>query len=68
MAFFTSKADRFNVSDELLYREQKELAIGHGVGVKWEVKDGKVTIESTWLPFYELPAIEHRNLKTIHFQ
>lgn len=60
MAVFTSKADRFNMSDELLYRDFQELAIGHGVGVDWKTENGKVNIESTWLPFYELPSVEHR--------
>ena len=59
--FFTSKADRFNVADELLYRDSHEFAIGHGVGVDWKMDDSHLTIESTWLPFYELPTVEHRN-------
>ncbi|MCD8500519.1 MAG: hypothetical protein LRY71_01080 [Bacillaceae bacterium] len=62
MAFFTSKADRFNVADELLYRDAKELAIGHGVGVDWKIDSNEVNIESTWLPFYELPSVEHRTI------
>ncbi|NMB19025.1 MAG: helicase [Erysipelothrix sp.] len=60
MELFTSKADRFNVSDELLYRDSKELAIGHGVGVDWEVDSKEVKIESRWLPFYELPTVKHK--------
>lgn len=67
MAFFTSKADRFNVSDELLYRDSKELAIGHGVGVNWTVTDSKVQIESTWLPFHELPTVQHRTFEGYTF-
>lgn len=67
MAIFTSKADRFNVADELLYRDFKELAIGHGVGVDWNIENGKVNIESTWLPFYELPAVEHTTFEGYSF-
>lgn len=67
MAFFTSKADRFNVSDELLYRDNKELAIGHGVGVDWNIDSTDVKIESTWLPFYELPTIEHKTFQGYSF-
>src|SRR5699024_2080443 len=67
MAFFTSKADRFNISDELLYREHNELAIGHGVGVDWHVNSNEVNIESTWLPFYELPTVEHRSIEGYSF-
>ncbi|WP_138418224.1 DISARM system helicase DrmA [Aquibacillus sediminis] len=62
MAFFTSKADQYNLADELMYRDSQELAIGHGVGVDWKVDDKKVTIDSTWLPFYELPSVEHRTI------
>ncbi|USK68576.1 DISARM system helicase DrmA [Peribacillus asahii] len=62
MEFFTSKADRFNVADELLYRDFQELAIGHGVGVDWQIDEDTVRIESTWLPFYELPSVEHTTL------
>lgn len=67
IAVFTSKADRFNVTDELLYRDSREYAIGHGVGVDWEVGDSYVTIESKWLPFYELPAVEHRTINGFTF-
>ncbi|WP_078598093.1 DISARM system helicase DrmA [Evansella clarkii] len=67
MALFTSKSDRFNISDELLYRDSKELAIGHGVGVDWKDDSKQVTIESTWLPFYELPSIKHRKFETHTF-
>lgn len=63
LAYFTSKADRFNVQNELLYRDFYELAIGHGVGVDWNIESGQVTIESTWLPFYELPNVEHRTIE-----
>ncbi|MGM0840269.1 MAG: DISARM system helicase DrmA [Bacillota bacterium] len=67
MAVFSSKADRFNVSDELLYRDFKELAIGHGVGVDWNIESGRVNIESTWLPFYELPSVDHTTFKGYSF-
>jgi hypothetical protein len=67
MSFFTSKADQYNVADELLYREFQELAIGHGVGVNWVVDSDKVQIESTWLPFYELPSVEHTEMKDQDF-
>lgn len=67
VATFTSKADRFNTSDELLYRENEELAIGHGVGVDWKKNLSHITIESTWLPFYELPSIEHRTFENYSF-
>jgi hypothetical protein len=67
MSFFTSKADQYNVADELLYRDFQELAIGHGVGVNWQVDSNIVQIESTWLPFYELPSVEHTELNDHDF-
>lgn len=62
LGVFTSKADKFNVQDELLYRDFKESAIGHGVGVDWTQNSGKNTLYSTWMPFYELPMVEHTKI------
>lgn len=62
----SSKADKWNYEDELLYRHVKEYAIGHGVGVDYQVIDGKCTIKTTWLPMYELPAVEHRKLEQLN--
>ena len=59
IAVFQSVADRFNVADELLYREHTELATGHGVGVDWQQRGEATRLFTTWLPFYELPVVEH---------
>jgi hypothetical protein len=59
-AAFSSKADKWNYEDELLYRHVKEYAIGHGVGVDYQVDSDLCTISSNWLPAYELPVVEHR--------
>lgn len=59
-AAFSSKADKGNYEDELLYRHVKEYAIGHGVGVEYQIDSEKCTIKSNWLPTYELPVVEHR--------
>ena len=59
---FSSKADKWNYEDELLYRHVKEYAIGHGVGVNYEIKSGVCSIQSDWLPSYELPSVEHRKI------
>lgn len=59
---FTSKADSYHLQEELLYRDKKEIAIGHGVGVDW-IEQGKITtIYATWMPRYELPSVEHRRI------
>jgi len=59
IAKFTSKADKYHVQNELLYRDKEELAIGHGVGVDWETIQNSTIIYSTWMPRYELPTVEH---------
>lgn len=59
VAKFISKADQFNIQNELLYRDKEELAIGHGVGVDWKIDGNITTIYSTWMPRYELPNVEH---------
>ncbi|WP_107841254.1 DISARM system helicase DrmA [Metasolibacillus meyeri] len=62
VAVFQSVADRFNVADELLYREHTELATGHGVGVDWQKSGEEMRLFTTWLPFYELPVVEHTTI------
>ena len=64
---FTSKADRYHLQEELLYRDKKEIAIGHGVGVDWENVGNITTIYSTWMPRYELPSVEHSKIKNQNF-
>src|SRR5690606_28591195 len=59
---FTSKADSYHLQEELLYRDKKEIAIGHGVGVDWIEQGKTTTIYSTWMPRYELPSVEHRRI------
>lgn len=59
IGLFTSKADQYHLQDELLYRDKKEISIGHGVGVDWEDAGDITTIYSTWMPRYELPSVEH---------
>ena len=59
---FSSKSDQYNLQDELLYRDQKEVVIGHGVGVDWEIDEEVAILYTTWLPRYELPSIAHRKL------
>lgn len=68
IAKFTSKADQYNVQNELLYRDKEELAIGHGVGVDWETVGNITTIYSTWMPRYELPNVEHCKIKNQSFK
>lgn len=68
VAKFTSKADQYNVQNELLYRDKEELAIGHGVGVDWEVVGNITTIYSTWMPRYELPNVEHCKIENQSFK
>jgi len=45
---------------EMLYRDAVELAVGHGVGVHWELKPGDphraVRIETRAVPRYEVPS------------
>lgn len=65
---FHSVADRFNVMDELLYREKKEVAIGHGVGVDWHEISESLEIMTMWLPFYELPVVEHATIPDEMFE
>lgn len=68
IAVFSSKADANHYEDELLYgRHSHEYAVGHGVGVDWRESDRYVIIESKWLPFYELPAVEHRSFSNVRF-
>jgi len=62
LSTFSSKSDQYNLQDELLYRDQKEVVIGHGVGVDWEITEDEATLYTTWLPRYELPSIAHRKL------
>lgn len=68
VATFTSKADQYHVQNELLYRDKEELAIGHGVGVDWEVKGNITTVFSTWMPRYELPNVEHCKIENRSFK
>lgn len=67
IAVFSSKADEHNYDNELLYGHYKEYTIGHGVGVDWKEDDTTVTLESMWLPFYEMPIVEHRKLSNARF-
>lgn len=64
---FTSKADRYHLQEELLYRDKQEIAIGHGVGVDWETVGNITTIYSTWMPRYELPSVEHSKIENQNF-
>jgi hypothetical protein len=63
---------RINVSDEdylsnqLLYRETKNYAIGHGCSAEWVVKNGKVvTLRSEIFPTYEMKPIVPANLEGV---
>ncbi|KYC89946.1 hypothetical protein B4102_3953 [Heyndrickxia sporothermodurans] len=64
---FTSKADSYHLQEELLYRDKKEIAIGHGVGVDWMENGQNTNIYSTWMPRYELPSVEHRRIDNESF-
>ncbi|MGG2093483.1 DISARM system helicase DrmA [Bacillus sp. S13(2024)] len=66
VAAFSSKADQFNLQDELLYRHVNEYAIGHGVGVNYSFKDNTCILETTWLPIAEVPIVEHRQIKDLN--
>jgi hypothetical protein len=65
-ATFVSKADKWNYEDELLYRHVKEYAIGHGVGVEYDIDDKICKIKTNWLPSYELPIVEHRVIANLN--
>ncbi|MEJ9152500.1 DISARM system helicase DrmA [Bacillus smithii] len=68
IAVFSSKADINHYEDELLYgRHFHEYAVGHGVGVDWREIDRHIIIESKWLPFYEIPVVEHRTFTNVRF-
>ncbi|MFC4557301.1 DISARM system helicase DrmA [Virgibacillus kekensis] len=64
---FTSKADQHNYEDELLYGDVPEYAVGHGVGVDWKEIGNNFSIESTWMPFHEMPLVEHRKIKDVTY-
>lgn len=64
---FSSKADSYHLQEELLYRDKKEISIGHGVGVDWIEQGKTTTIYSTWMPRYELPSVEHRKIDNQSF-
>lgn len=66
LATFTSKADKFNLQNELLYRHVNEYAIGHGVGVNYVFKDDICILETTWLPTAEVPIVDHRQIKGLN--
>ena len=42
----------------LLYRNQRGFAIGHGIGVEWEDNLNPTWIKTTALPNYEIPKVE----------
>jgi hypothetical protein len=67
LGVFTSKADAYHLQEELLYRDKKEIASGHGVGVDWAEKENDITIYSTWMPRYELPSVEHSKIENQSF-
>jgi hypothetical protein len=67
LGVFTSKADAYHLQEELLYRANKEIAIGHGVGVDWAENENVTTIFSTWMPRYELPSVEHSKIDNQSF-
>ena len=51
-------SDEDYLSNQLLYRDIKNYAIGHGIGVEWETEDNKVTtIKSSIFPSYEIKPI-----------
>lgn len=64
---FTSKADKYHLQEELLYRDKQEIALGHGVGVDWDTVGNITTIYSTWMPRYELPSVEHSKIANQSF-
>lgn len=66
LATFTSKADQFNLQNELLYSHVNEYAIGHGVGVNYVFKNDICTLETTWLPSAEVPIVDHRQIKGLN--
>lgn len=68
LGVFTSKADAYHLQEELLYRDKKEIVIGHGVGVDWVETNNYTTIFSTWMPRYELPSVEHSKIENQSFK
>ncbi|HHB1766557.1 TPA: DISARM system helicase DrmA [Bacillus cereus] len=65
IAKFSSRADQWNLEDELLYRHVNEYAIGHGVGIGYSFSERKCLLETTWLPTAEVPIVEHREIKEL---
>ena len=49
-----AEAEMFN----LLYREKRGFAIGHGIGVEWEDDISPSWIKTNALPNYEIPKVE----------
>lgn len=50
---------------ELLYRNKADFAVGHGCAVEWENYNSTRagSINTTFMPTYEIPAVEHLELK-----
>ncbi|MCC3646869.1 DNA helicase [Cytobacillus oceanisediminis] len=50
---------------QLLYRNKADFAIGHGCAVEWNDYDSEKAreLQTTFLPNYEVPAVEHLELK-----
>ncbi|WP_209121163.1 DISARM system helicase DrmA [Alkalihalobacillus sp. BA299] len=54
-------------SFKLLYRDRPEFAVGHGCAVEWENFNSEKAkkISTTFLPSYEIPAVQHLELKEL---
>ena len=45
-------------SSALLYRSERQLAVGHGVGVTWEEIPGADTVTTTFFPRHDVPLAQ----------
>ncbi|MFX0558850.1 helicase-related protein [Tepidibacillus infernus] len=43
---------------EMLYKDKKSYAIGHGCSVIWDNSDSEIILNSTYLPIYEVPQMD----------
>ncbi|MFJ7855624.1 DISARM system helicase DrmA [Peribacillus frigoritolerans] len=57
--------DKDMFRSQLLYRNQPDFAVGHGSAVEWNnySSERAGAIKTTFIPTYEVPAVEHLDIK-----